>query len=102
MSGLGLAAEGSAGSLSACIPFSPVLNHSVHSTSTRDDLIQYYSLAGLPTSLIHRFLCEVHNIHVSERHIRRIRKRLGVCSTSSTEASIPTICAAIRVSAIAQ
>ena len=33
--------------------------------TTLDELILYYSLAGHPTSVIHRFLSDVHDKHVS-------------------------------------
>ena len=81
-------------SASVGIPYSPALNPS---TLTRDELIQYYSRAGFSTSVIRRFLSGVHGHHISERHIRRIRKRLDV-SSNTPEAPIPTVCAAIRVS----
>lgn len=62
---------------------------------SRDDLILYYSMSGFSTSRIHRFLGSVHGKEVSKRHIRRIRKRLGVSTTS--EAPLQAVIAAIRV-----
>lgn len=76
------------------VPGTPAALHP--STASPNDLILYYSLAGFRTYCIHRFLSNIHGMHISKRHIRRIRSRLGVSSTS--QASIPSVCAAIQVS----
>ena len=74
------------------IPYSAARDDSL----SRDELILYYSLAGFATSVIQRFLSDVSGILVSKRHIRRIRARLGV-SSSTAETPISTICSTIRV-----
>ena len=74
------------------IPYSPAQDVS----SSRDDLILYYSLAGFTTSTIQRFLCDVNGIDISKRHIRRIRRRLGV-SSSTAETPMSVVCSTIRV-----
>ena len=62
---------------------------------TRDELIVYYSLSGFTNSVIKRFLAR-HGFHLSERHIRRLRQRVGV-NSRSIEAPLSEICASIRV-----